>query len=165
MHLLKVAIGCEVFGNVEALFRINRPFAARRMWAFHQAEQGVQRLWLNDHVDGQGLACSILTDGAFGIRLAAAKRFQQRLAGCLFLTSFQHSRLALMLRIIDFLAEASDISNPVRETARHIAFSHSVFANANEWKTSSERRRTQRLMDGAAYLASEGYRDLLHGRL
>ncbi|MEJ6010782.1 DNA -binding domain-containing protein [Novosphingobium aquae] len=148
MHLLKVAIGCEVFGNVEALFRINRPFAARRMWAFHQAEQGVQRLWLNDHVDGQGLACSILTDGAFGIRLAAAKRFQQRLAGCctssqagcLFLTSFQHSRLALMLRIIDFLAEASDISNPVRETARHIAFPHSVFANANEWKTSSERR-------------------------
>lgn len=79
-------------------------------------------------------------------------------------TRYQTHRLILKLRILDHLL-APKISLPtLRSIAADIVYPHSNFGNAIEWKSSSARRQTQRLVSGALYLMHNGYRDLLKGQ-
>lgn len=132
-----------------------------------------QRLLFRNYNSSHGVTCSVLTGPDFALRLAVLNSFNQALSGagsgssqiCLMPTPFQQGRLNLMLRIIDYLNQEPARQAPVREVARRIVYPHSHFANAAEWKASSERRRTQRLIDEAKALTEGGYLSLLHGKM
>jgi hypothetical protein len=66
-----------------------------------------------------------------------------------------------MLRILDIAngSRAGRISS--RQVAREILFPGTSFASAMEWKISSERRHTLRVIAEALLLRDGGYRDLL----
>lgn len=76
-------------------------------------------------------------------------------------TDYQRYRLDLMLRLLDLRDDLSGPGLGMREIAA-TAFGGDVAGlRAIDWKTSSERRRLQRLLAAARYIAAGGYRDLL----
>lgn len=80
-------------------------------------------------------------------------------------TDYQRHRLIQLLRILDSITHHPQGSPTVREIASGTVFPNSDFARAIEWKSSSERRQTQRLLSEARYFARTGYRHLLKGRV
>jgi Uncharacterized conserved protein (DUF2285) len=135
-------------------------------------ELGLQRLWIRNCETGLPLAFAMPAGGDFAIRLATLRRFNETLCGFggpadasrLIPSPFQSNRLRLLLRILDCLGDEPSRKAPVREVARRIVYPHSQFARTAEWKTSSERRRTQRLIQEAKFLAEHGYLALLQGQ-
>ncbi|WP_310531302.1 DUF2285 domain-containing protein [Novosphingobium sp.] len=133
--------------------------------------QGPLRLCLDNSPPDAGLNCVIQTDDLIAVRIAALQWLHHSLQdspsypgpNCLFPTPFQRSRLKLMLRILDYLADNAGYPNPIREVSQLIVYPRTKFASAAEWKTSSERRRTQRLINEAKSLVNGGYRALLKG--
>jgi hypothetical protein len=77
---------------------------------------------------------------------------------------YQRYRLELLLRILDYKSKCVPRAVTLREIAGHVVFPHAKLGRATEWKTSSERRHTQRLVTEAQYLTKSGYRRLLKGR-
>ncbi len=76
-------------------------------------------------------------------------------------TPRQVRRLKLLLAILDLFQLGQDVSS--FDVARQLVYPKSVLARGMEWKSSSERRRTLRLIEQARRLTHGGYRDLLMG--
>jgi hypothetical protein len=84
-------------------------------------------------------------------------------AAPLAVSSYKQHRLRLLLRVLDCIDNARGISGITRHVAQSVVFPDaSLDRNAN-WKTSSRRRQTQRLINEAQSLAGGGYLGLLNG--
>ena len=132
-------------------------------------DQGHHRLWLRRASTAHGHAFTIVADKHFDARIAVAKRLMRKLDGrrsgplpsSFTPTLFQHGRLTLLLRLLD--SERSGANR--RDMAFTILFrNHAPLTNA-QWKGSSARRRTQRMLAQAHHLMAIGYRSLVGGRL
>ncbi|OYY77749.1 MAG: hypothetical protein B7Y43_08985 [Sphingomonas sp. 28-62-20] len=132
------------------------------------AAAGTYRLWLRDPRPGVSLAVTIPVDRVFGLRIAAITRFEQGLRGLAcgrpprdyLPTAFQRGRLFLLLNLLD--AERAGASR--REMASALLYRNGASMGRAEWKGSSQRRRTHRMIDEAKHMMTGGYRDLLLGR-
>jgi len=110
-------------------------------------------------------------DEAVDLRHAAAQRLDRRLAGAPPMrlptgfapTSFQRRRLGMLLDILDAVLGRERTGVTTHEIARRHVYSAMTIGRGNEWKSSAERRRTQRLIDEALALMNGGYRALLRG--
>lgn len=80
-------------------------------------------------------------------------------------TAVQRHRLDLMLRILDCLEIPTGPTPTLRHVAKTVVYPGRDQGRAIEWKCSSERRQTQRLLNGAVLLMRGGYRELLTGRI
>jgi Uncharacterized conserved protein (DUF2285) len=78
---------------------------------------------------------------------------------------YQRHRLSLLLRILDFVGDQEQGSTRLREIAEKLIYPHSELGPAAYWKSSSERRQTQRLRAEALYIRDAGYLALLKGKL
>ncbi len=111
----------------------------------------------------------VLRDGWLGTRLSAIERFEAccrppRLANLRdfhFPTAYQKHRLILMLNVLDAFQHENGRSATIRELAQNVLFRHADLGRAIEWKSSSPRRQTQRLLNEARYFVHVGYRLLL----
>ncbi|ODU34717.1 MAG: hypothetical protein ABS88_01790 [Sphingopyxis sp. SCN 67-31] len=112
----------------------------------------------------------ILRDSLVGLRREAAARFDRWLgdapgppsAGFL-PTAYQARRLGTMLAILDLLHGPGGAGVTSHDVARLIIYPRLSVGRGAEWKSSSERRRTQRLIEEARGLMQGGYRALLAG--
>lgn len=77
-------------------------------------------------------------------------------------SDYQRHRLNLMLAILDRLLDGQGRLASIRELAEAIVFPCGTFGRSIEWKTSSWRRQTQRLVREAIALTNGGYRKLLY---
>lgn len=118
-----------------------------------------------------GHACMIIPDARQDVRLAAVSSL---LAGCggarqiralkgLRPSDVQAHRLTIMLRILDCLVTAGGHNPSIREIAAKAIYSRPEFSRSIEWKSSSARRQTQRLLREALDMTEGGYRNLLNG--
>lgn len=170
-------------GAIECCPRIAEAFAACQVVADHHNTMG-RHLVLDGttrrhrmlvlEAKGRSLPRYLVpSDNCLEIRLAAISSFhvpqtktgQFPTARGLLPTHYQRHRLDKMLQLLD-LAESS--SNPLptmRELAERLGLGESSQYRAVEWKSSSVRRRVQRLLLEARYFADSGYRQLLVGRL
>lgn len=81
-------------------------------------------------------------------------------------TPYQAGRLGLLLAILDRLEDERNGPAKLRDIATGLVFPGADLATRTiEWKSSSLRRQTQRLVASAKSLRDHGYRHLLHGRL
>ncbi|RIA46748.1 uncharacterized protein DUF2285 [Hephaestia caeni] len=132
---------------------------------------GPHRLWIRDIVAGQPLAYVVVRDGALPLRLAALQRFDRRLAGAppaklppgFQPTPFQRRRLSMLLAILDASLDRAGSPSTTHDIARRYVYPGMTIGRGSEWKSSAERRRTQRLIDEAFALMRGGYRTLLRG--
>lgn len=129
---------------------------------------GVHRLRLVAGTSGQVAAATLLLDHHMPLRLCGISRLHNLLTGsktklrrCDVPTPYQAARLSRMLRILDLADEARLGRISSRQVAREILFPSTSFASAVEWKISSERRHTLRVIAEAELLRDGGYRDLL----
>ena len=128
---------------------------------------GGHRVWLRGEA-GEPLAMILPIDDQLELRLRAAGRLYRFLWGQpsgppppgVGVSPFQRSRLTLLLNIFDRLS----LGRSKREIARDVIYPGLDGGPAAEWKSSSERRRTQRLCDEAKIMVAAGYRRLLGGR-
>lgn len=105
------------------------------------------------------------------IRLAAAQAFDvltrptshSKSHNALFPTAYQKHRLTMMITIFDALQRPESVRATVRELAQSVVYQHADLGRAIEWKSSSQRRQTQRLVNEACYFVHGGYRLLLQG--
>ncbi len=132
---------------------------------------GPHRLWVRAATPGRPVAYVIARDASFELRLAAVRRLDRRLAGAppakrptgFAPTAFQRRRLSLLLDIIDLAKDRDDPDVTTYEIARRLVYPRLTIGRGSEWKSSSERRRTQRLIEEAFALRDGGYRALLRG--
>lgn len=81
-------------------------------------------------------------------------------------TPGQAARLGLMLAVLDRFGGEADGPASLRAIATELAFPRvDLPTRAIEWKSSSIRRQTQRLVATAKWLRDSGYRHLLQGRM
>ena len=127
----------------------------------------LHRIWLRGNsVDG-AYACQVPLDCLIETRLQAVSNFDRWLRGASFApavprpTSYQAQRLDLLLSILDLRGGAQVSSH---EIARRLIYPRLDVGCGAAWKSSPERRRTQRLIREAEALAAGGYRALLAGR-
>jgi hypothetical protein len=80
-------------------------------------------------------------------------------------TSYQRYRLTLLLQILDYLEQAPPGATSLRMLAGEIVYARDLAVRSIEWKSSSSRRQTQRLVKAARQMVETGYRRLLNGRL
>ena len=107
-------------------------------------------------------------DQSVPIRLAALDAFHRCVDGSavptkrypLRPTTYQSRRLHLLLAILDNLARAPE-GVTLREIAGTLVYRGLSAQRAIDWKSSSQRRQTQRLVAEARRMASHGYLDLL----
>lgn len=136
------------------------------------SQKGLHRLWFNNPDTDASFAAKVNTGSDFGIRIDALRSFHASLSSpstshsskCLLPTAFQRFRLNLMLKVLDYLTVA-DPGATIRSVSSNVTYPHSSFSSAAEWKGSSERRRTQRLIGQARFLTKSGYRELLKGSI
>jgi len=132
---------------------------------------GPHRLWVRDPLRGSTLAYVIVRDEAVDLRHVAARRLDRRLAGAPPMrlppgfapTAFQRRRLGMLLDILDAVLDRERTGVTTHEIACRHVYPAMAIGRGNEWKSSAERRRTQRLIDEALALMNGGYRALLHG--
>lgn len=79
-------------------------------------------------------------------------------------SAYQRHRFGMLLRILDYLADSGAAGPTVREIASEVVYNRANPSRATEWKTSSERRHTQRLVREARVMMQGGYVKLLQGR-
>lgn len=84
---------------------------------------------------------------------------------CLSPTVAQRRRLMLMLKVLDQRLSTGQPRLALRHIAAVTLFPGRDLGRAIEWKSSTERRQTQRLVSTAMHLVQGGYRDLLKGRI
>ena len=120
---------------------------------------------------GERASYLLSVDEALEIRLTALQFFNSRpsvqtlntVASPLRPTPYQSHRFLLMLKLLDALDEAAGKAPTTRELASILGLSQTDL-RAIDWKTSSARRQTQRLVVEARRMAASGYRDLLSAR-
>lgn len=137
---------------------------------------GPHHLWIRAASIDAPLAYLIVRDEAVELRRLAAARLDRRLAGelpglsfqALQPTPFQRHRLSLLLAILDAVLVDGSTAGPRRATTREVAvtlvYPRSSLPSGAVWKASSERRRTQRLIDEAMAMMRGGYLALLRGK-
>lgn len=131
---------------------------------------GFHHLWVRDTLPQQPLAYVIVRDAAIETRRQAAWRLDRRLAGAppsrrigaFRPTRFQRRRLNLLLDILDMMRGPAAPPTSY-EIARQLIYRDLKIGRGVDWKSSSERRRTMRLIEQARRLMNGGYRDLLRG--
>ena len=127
----------------------------------------MHRIWLRSDPDGGSHAAVIPCDAMTGTRLQAVSALQRWLRGIASAsgparpTSYPSQRLDLLLSILDLRADAHISSH---EVARRLVYPRADVGRGAAWKSSPERRRTQRLIREAEALTAGGYRALLAGR-
>lgn len=130
-------------------------------------------MWIKDPQPDQPLAYIIVRDALIDLRRGVAARLDRRLAGApagrlppgLCPTPFQQHRMRLLLNILDLLDTRAPERPTTYEIARLLIYPHMAIKRGMEWKSSSERRRTQRLVDEALALMNGGYLALLRGQM
>lgn len=70
----------------------------------------------------------------------------------------------MLLDILDAQLVPDEARPSTHEIAGRLIYPRLAIGRGAEWKASSERRRTQRLIDEALGLMNGGYRTLLQGR-
>lgn len=80
-------------------------------------------------------------------------------------SDYQKCRLTVLLKILDAMQLPGGRIATTREIAKKAIYPYSNFGRAAEWKTSSQRRQTQRLITEARGLVDGGYRFLLKGKM
>jgi hypothetical protein len=130
---------------------------------------GPHHVWLRNISRGRSLAYVVVRDAAIETRRQAAWRLDRRLAGTpssqrtgFRPTLFQRQRLNLLLDILD-MTQALDGRPTSYEIARRLIYRNTTIGRGSEWKASTERRRTLRLIGQARHLMNGGYRALLQG--
>jgi hypothetical protein len=78
-------------------------------------------------------------------------------------TEFQHQRLQLLCDILDLVGISGAETLSTHELAFRRIYPGMTVGRGAEWKSSSHRRRTQRLIAEARALMNGGYRALLAG--
>lgn len=139
----------------------------RHMVLSHHSRLHRVKIVAPDHPGGHHVA--IIPDSCWPMRMAAALRlFGTETClphDCLHPTAAQRSRLNWMLQALDFLHATERQKPNLRQLAETILYPRHDLGRAIEWKNSSQRRQTQRLVNGARHLMLEGYRELLKGRI
>lgn len=137
---------------------------------------GPHHLWIRAASNDAPLAYLIFRDEAVELRRLAAARLDRRLAGAppgrayeaLRPSAFQRHRLSLLLAILDCVLADGSAAEQRRATTREVAatlvYPRSSLPSGAAWKASSERRRTQRLIDEAMAMMRGGYLALLRGK-
>lgn len=129
------------------------------------------RIWIRDTAPRQPLAYVIARDKWIEQRWNAARRLDRRLAGAAPLrlpsgiqpTGFQRYRLSMLLDILDDVMAPGGTRISTHEIALRHVYPGMTIGRGTQWKASSERRRTQRLIEEALGLMRGGYRALLTG--
>ncbi|WP_260929124.1 DUF2285 domain-containing protein [Novosphingobium sp. 9] len=135
------------------------------------------RIWLRSLDPARALAVSVPGDAFADRRFAAARHLLRRLklapdhgAGAeeargsgTALSPFQRARLAMLLGILDDIGAADRPRMSLHDIAGRHVYRGMTLGRGAVWKTSSQRRRTQRLIREALGLMHGGYRDLLVG--
>lgn len=133
-----------------------------------EGRQGRHRLVI-DPAPGTGttaaIACNL--DHDVLARLEAATALLKRLGTPSFLrpTPFQCHRLSILLSILDTIEQLGEENATTRRIASAAIYPGRDFGSALEWKTSSFRRQTQRLVAEARRMTKTGYRQMLAGQL
>ena len=125
------------------------------------------RIWMSGECCKDGFVVVVPADKGFAVRMAATRSLERHLRGFpdsdppaeLGLTARRHRKMALMLRLI--VADHAHITR--REMAFTLVYPRLDPLAGPAWKCSSERRRTQRLIDEAIGMMHGGYRALLQG--
>lgn len=138
----------------------------RHMVLSHHSRLHRVKIVAPDHLGGHHVA--IIPDSCWPMRMAAALRlFGTETClphDCLHPTAAQRSRLNWMLQALDFLHSTQRQKPNLRQLAETILYPRHDLGRAIEWKCSSQRRQTQRLVNHARSLMNGGYLDLLKGR-
>jgi hypothetical protein len=141
---------------------------SERRYLALNGEDGVHRVLVEGEDSADKLGALTVLDEHLPLRLHAISRFHAWLAGtaqdkapCDVPTPYQAARLHRMLRILDALAAAAPRQVSSREIAETIIYHGVSFASPMEWKISSERRHTLRLIAQAVALRDGRYLELL----
>jgi hypothetical protein len=128
----------------------------------------VHRVLIRDDSALGPLAAVAAMDRYLPLRLHAAQQLRASLSGDGegkqphgTPTSYQAERLSRMLRILDALDYIGPDTVASREVSESIVYPSSRFTSAVEWKISSERRHTLRLIKEAIAMQEGGYVRLL----
>lgn len=132
---------------------------------------GPHRVWMRGASDDMPLAYVLVRDLDIELRHAAVRRLDRRLAGApparlppgFRPSPFQRRRLSLLLDLLDGVLSRDGDHPSSHELARTIVYPGMTIGRGAEWKSSTERRRTQRLIEEAVALMNGGYRALLRG--
>lgn len=132
---------------------------------------GPHRLWLPGPSIQQPLAYTIVADAWTKRRLRAVQRLHQSLGGGspsgarapAHPSPFQRQRLSLLLDILDDIQAPGGKPFTAHQIATRRIYPAMTLGPGAAWKASSERRRTQRLIDEAMAMMEGGYRALLRG--
>lgn len=127
----------------------------------------LHRVWLRDDAAGMPLAAMIPFDDMVDLRIQAAAEIDgwrrgrptlSRPAACP--SEYQAQRLRLLIAILDLRA---DLPTTSHEVAQRLVYPRLSVGRGAAWKSSPERRRTQRLIREAEAMMRGGYRALLSG--
>lgn len=111
----------------------------------------------------------VIRDDQIGLRLTEIVRLERKLAGlapmpcALRPTEFQNYRLNLLLDILDARYGGGRAMLATYDVAQAVIYPGMMIGRGAEWKASSQRRRTQRLIEEAEGLMNGGYKRLLQG--
>ncbi|MDF1835853.1 MAG: DUF2285 domain-containing protein [Alteraurantiacibacter sp. bin_em_oilr2.035] len=117
------------------------------------------------------VACYIVPDDPnLAVRVAALSEFHRSKEGApitahhrlLKPSRYKRYRLGMLLAILDLLEDSSPGQVTLRQVAQALIYPGMQIGRAIDWKTSSHRRQTQRLVAEAHRMAATGYRDLLN---
>lgn len=109
----------------------------------------------------------VIRDDQIGLRLTEILRLERKLAGLaprpcpLRPTEFQNYRLNLLLDILDARYGSGRAMLTTYDLAQAVIYPGMKIGRGAEWKASSQRRRTQRLIEEAEGLMNGGYKRLL----
>jgi hypothetical protein len=134
---------------------------------------GGQRFRLNVTGSTAGSDFIVRADSTISLRLAALDAFcagarrrnSSAIGNALRPSAYVRHRLALLLAILDRMEDPDAPAATVRQIAHDLVFPGLAHDRAVEWKSSSRRRQTQRLMAKARHMTTSGYLDLLRGVL
>lgn len=131
--------------------------------------RGAHRIELGTDHAGTGPKAQLPLDASLGVRLACLQAFTSgksaRIAR-LRPTAYQTVRLALMLAILDRLENADNSHCDSRAIAAELVFPGAELPRrAIEWKSSSLRRHTQRIVAASQMMRERGFRRLLYGQI
>ncbi len=129
--------------------------------------KGRHRLFISDATETDTVpAISCDLDRDIVARLDAATALLKGFGPPAYLrpTSFQRHRLSTLLSILDTVEHLGPVNATSRRIASTAIYPGMEFGSALDWKNSSHRRQTQRLIAEAIAMTRRGYRKLLQGR-
>jgi Uncharacterized conserved protein (DUF2285) len=130
---------------------------------------GAHRVELAIESAGTAPKVELPLDAALDVRLACLHSYvagKYVMSVRLRPTAYQAGRLALMLAILDRLDSGDNPAVDARVIAAELVFPGAALPRrAIEWKSSSLRRQTLRLVAAAKSMRDQGFRRLLHGQV